>query len=202
MKLTDEQEKAVYKYVEAHNLRLKTLSDDIIDHLCCALESEPEDGKCFDQALNDAVTKLAPNGITDLERKTVHLLNPKRTITMRKLTYAIGYTSAMALAGGALFKLLHLPGANQLFIVGYLVGLLVFVPLSCFGWVRVTVTEVLSKKIITALGVVSSVLLGLAGAFKTMQLPEAHFLLMGGILVFAGCFVPFLLFTTRKRSVS
>lgn len=40
MKLTDKQEEIVRTSVNAQRLKLKTLCDDVIDHLCCVIESE------------------------------------------------------------------------------------------------------------------------------------------------------------------
>ncbi len=201
MKLTDVQEEIVRKYVEAQELKLSTLSDDIIDHLCCVLESELGKEKSFDQVLQDAVAELAPNGIRELERNTFHLINSKRII-MKKLTFLMGLTGAMALTGGATFKLLHLPGANQLFMIGYLAFLLVFIPLLAVDRFKVTNAKSIFERLNIILGVVSSVILGLAGAFKIMQLPGDHLLLMCGLIVFAACFLPLLFFTMYKQSIS
>lgn len=40
MKLTTYQENAIVNFVDAQGLKLPTLRDDVIDHLCCAVESE------------------------------------------------------------------------------------------------------------------------------------------------------------------
>ena len=42
MKLSNEQEETVRKYVDTHKLKLKTLRDDVIDHLCCVIESQKQ----------------------------------------------------------------------------------------------------------------------------------------------------------------
>ena len=202
MKLTGAQEEMVRKYVEAQELKLKTLSDDIIDHLCCVLESELGKGKPFDQVLDDAMAELAPNGIMYLERKTFYLLNSKRMITMKKLTYSLGFIGCMALTGGATFKLLHLPGANQLFMTGYLIFLLAFIPLLALDRFKVSMVNAQPERFKIILGVISSILIGLAGVFKITHLPGDHLLLMSGLIVFAACFLPLLFFTMYKKSVS
>ena len=51
---------------------------------------------------------------------------------MKKFMYLIGFIGSVALTIGVAFKLLHLPGANPLFMTGYLSLLLVFVPLFVF----------------------------------------------------------------------
>ena len=78
MKLSDEQEEMVRNCVEEQGLKLKTLSDDIIDHLCCVIESRLKIGNSFDELLHNAMAELAPNGLIDLEHKTIFLLSAKR----------------------------------------------------------------------------------------------------------------------------
>lgn len=202
MKLSEEQEEIVRKYVEEYNLKLRTLSDDIIDHLCCVLESELGKGKSFDQVLHDAITELAPQGIIDLQRKTFYLLNSKRIIVMKKLTYLTGFTGSISLTRGAAFKLLHLPGADQLFMLGYIVFLLIFVPLLAVDRSQASTTKSQSERWKIILGLTSSIMLGVAGVFKLAHFQGAHLLLMSGIIIFAMGFLPFLFFTMYKRSVS
>ncbi|MEM9718226.1 MAG: hypothetical protein AAGA10_03190 [Bacteroidota bacterium] len=202
MKLSEEQEEIVRKYVEEYNLKLRTLSDDIIDHLCCVLESELGKGKSFDQVLHDAITELAPQGIIDLQRKTFYLLNSKRIIVMKKLTYLTGFTGSISLTSGAAFKLLHLPGADQLFMLGYIVFLLIFVPLLAVDRSQASTTKSQSERWKIILGLTSSIILGVAGVFKLAHFQGAHLLLMSGIIIFAMGFLPFLFFTMYKRSVS
>ena len=202
MKLTDEQEEIVRTNVNAQGLKLKTLCDDVIDHLCCVIESELGKGKSFDQLLHDAMAELAPNGLIDLEYKTIFLLNSNRIMIMKKLMYLIGLLGSLALGTGYTFKLLHWPGASQLFIVGYLTLFLVFVPLLAFDRFKVAIVNVLSERLKLILGVISSVILGLAGLFKIMHLQGADVLLISGIIVFTAGFLPFLFFTMYKKSVS
>ena len=128
MKLTVEQEEAVQQYVDSHELKLKALRDDIVDHLCCVIESELGKGKPFEQLLNDAANDIAPKGLRDIERRTTFLINSKRILAMKKFMYLIGFIGSVALTIGVAFKLLHLPGANPLFMIGYLSLLLIFIP--------------------------------------------------------------------------
>lgn len=202
MRLSDGQEEIVRKFVDAHKLKLKTLRDDIIDHLCCVIENELEKKKSFEQILNEAVAELAPEGLKELESKTIFILNFKRMLIMEKLKYSIGFLGSLALTGGAVFKLLHLPGANELFMMGYLTFFLAFFPFLTFGWYKGDTTKMLSERLKIVLGGISSILLGLAGVFKILQLQESHWLLMVGIIIFASGFLPFLFFSMYKRAFS
>ncbi|WP_298543963.1 hypothetical protein [uncultured Aquimarina sp.] len=202
MKLSIEQEEKIKDFVDKQGLRIQALKDDILDHLCCVVESELKAGKTFDQSLQDAILELAPNGLIDLERKTFFLLNSKRIIMMKKLMYFIGFVGALTLTTGITFKILWYPGANKLFITGFLLLLLVFVPMLAFDKYKVAIAKTLSERLKIILGCVSGVIVGLSGLFKLMHWMGAEVLLLAGAFVFAIGYLPFLFFTMYKRALA
>ncbi|MFT5641581.1 MAG: hypothetical protein ACI9A7_001685 [Cyclobacteriaceae bacterium] len=201
MKLTEEQEEKVLNCVEAQELKLKTLCDDIMDHLCCVIESGLGKRKSFDQLLHDAMSELAPNGLIDLERKTIFLLNSKRIIIMKKLTYFIGFIGSITFAAGFYTKILHLPGAFEIGMMGTIL-LLVFVPLLAFDKYKVAIARTMSEQLLVISGIAAVLFLGLAGLFKMLHLPGSPVILGLAMIVFTVGFLPFLFFTMYKKSVS
>ncbi|WP_298313421.1 hypothetical protein [uncultured Aquimarina sp.] len=202
MKLSAEQEKSIKDFVDEQGLTIPALRDDILDHLCCVVESELKAGKTFDQSLHEAISELAPNGLIDLERKTFFLLNSKRIIMMKKLMYFIGFVGALTLTTGITFKILWYPGANKLFITGFLLLLLVFVPMLAFDRYKVAIAKTLSERLKIILGCVSGVIVGLSGLFKLMHWMGAEVLLLAGAFIFAIGYLPFLFFTMYKRALA
>ncbi|MBW1295558.1 hypothetical protein [Aquimarina litoralis] len=201
MKLNEEQENRIETFVDEQGLKLTSLRDDILDHLCCVVESDLKTGKTFDQSLKDAVLDLAPNGLIDLERKTFFLLNSKRILMMKKLMYLIGFIGALALTTGVVFKILWYPGANMLLMTGFLILLLLFVPMVTIDRYKVAIAKNLSERLKIILGCISAVIVGLAGLFKVMHWMGAEFLLLAGGLIFAVGYLPFLFFTMYKKSL-
>lgn len=202
MRLDEEQEKRIEEFVDKQGFKLGSLRDDILDHLCCVVESELRTGKTFDQSLKDAVFDLAPNGLIDLERKTFFLLNSKRIIMMKKLIYLIGFIGSLVLTTGIVFKLLWYPGANILLMTGFLILLLIFVPMVTIDRYKVTIAKNISERLKIILGCVSAVIVGLAGLFKIMHWMGAEVLLLAGGLIFAVGYLPFLFFTMYKKSLA
>ncbi|NLR93821.1 hypothetical protein [Flammeovirga agarivorans] len=201
MKLNNEQEKIIEDLVDNQGIKIQTLRDDIIDHLCCVVESELGQGKSFDQLLDHAVKELAPNGLIEIQHKTVFLLNSKRFILMKKLMYLIGLIGSVSLTAGVTFKLLHMPLATELFMFGFLALLLVFVPLFAIDKYKVSLQKALSVRLKIILGLVAGVITGLSGLFKVMHLQGASILLLTGAFVFAFGFLPFYFFTMYKSSL-
>ncbi|MEO1217003.1 MAG: hypothetical protein AAFY45_25990 [Bacteroidota bacterium] len=202
MKLTTEQEKIVEDYVDSQGLSIPTLRDDVIDHLCCVVESELGKGTSFEQLLDNAITDLAPNGLIEIQYKTIFLLNSKRILIMKKLMYVIGFIGALSLTAGTTLKLLRMQYSGELFMLGFLTLFLVFIPLLAFDKYKVSLSKAISVKLKIILGVVAAVTIGLSGLFKMMHLQGGDLLLMLGAVIFALGFLPFYFFTMYKQSVS
>ena len=202
MKLTPEQEAIIQDVVNSHGLKLRSLQDDLVDHLCCVVENGLGKEKPFEQLLHEAIADLAPDGLNTIEQKTLFLLTSKRIVMMKKITYTIGFISSATLTAGVTFKLLHLPGGNELFISGFLAIFLVFVPLLAIDRYKVAISKAISDKLKFILGAVAAIITGLSGLFKLMHLQGADVLLMLGAFIFAVGFLPFLFFTMYRKSVS
>ena len=202
MKLTEQQEEMIRAFVEAQGVKRPTLCDDLVDHLCCVIESQRAADTPFEQMLENAVRELAPGGLAEIEYQTVFLLNSKRIIIMKKLTYFIGFIGSVALAAGVLFKLLHWPGGNQLFISGFLTLLLIFIPFVAFDRYKVAISKALSERLKIILGATSAIITGIAALFKVLHLQGANIMLVLGAFIFIAGFLPFLFFTMYKKSVS
>lgn len=202
MKLTPDQEDLIADFVDAQGLTIPSLRDDVIDHLCCVIEQDLNKGKPFDQLLQAAVLDIAPNGLKEIQAQTVFLLNAKRIIAMKKFMYFFGFLGAVSLTLGVTLKLLNMPWAYELFSVGFLTLLLVFIPLLAFDRYKVAISKALSERMKIILGASAALVTGLAGLFKMLHLQGAEILLMLGALIFAAGFLPFFFFTMYKKSVS
>lgn len=202
MKLSIKQEKIIEDFVDAQGLKIRTLRDDIIDHLCCVVESELGKEKLFEQLLENALTELAPNGLIEIQNKTFFLLKYKQIIIMKKLIYLIGFMASLSLTVGVTLKLLHLPFGTEFFIAGFLALFLVFIPLLAIDRYKISLSKITFVELKVILGVLAATITGLSGLFKLLHLQGADLLLMLGAVVFAFGFLPFYFLTLYKKSVS
>ena len=201
MKLTEEQIEIIRSYIRGSGVKLKSLQDDILDHLCCVLEEKQGGSTDFESRLKTAIQDLAPDGLSDLERQTLYLLNHKKLIYMKKLMYLIGLGSSIALAMGLCFKLLNWRGGSELFIYGFLSFTLLFLPMTIVDRFRLRIQMSLSLKLRYLLGATSAIVAGLALLFKIMHLPGADQLLLIATVIFSFGFLPFLYFTNYRKAV-
>ena len=202
MKLTEQEVDHIREVVTMSGIERISLRDDIVDHLCCVLENWGNTRESFDVKLKHAVLDLAPYGLKQLEHETVRLLNYNRIKAMKKIMYTTGFLGAVSTTVGVMFKLLHWPGADQLFVAGFIVLVLVFVPLSIVDRFKVILTKALPEKLRAFTGVIAALAGGTAIIFKLLHLPGADLLLITGGLVFAFGFLPFLFFTLYKKSIA
>jgi hypothetical protein len=202
MKLSAEQVVIIRKQVEQSGIINETLRDDVLDHLCCVVEIMLSKEKNFDLALDEAVRELAPDGLVEIQRETVFLLNPTKIIRMKKVLYSVGLISVMLFVIGWLFGMLHWPGARELSIGGFLGFMFLYVPLLAIDRYKANIRWILSEKMKFILGSVSGFVMTIAIAFKILHLPGADQLLILGTLLFTFGFLPFLFFTMYKKSIS
>ncbi|MEL6625478.1 MAG: hypothetical protein AAFY70_13045 [Bacteroidota bacterium] len=202
MRLTPDQEQIIENLVDAQGLKIRTLRDDLIDHLCCVVESELSKGQSFEQVLENAVADLAPDGLIAIQHQTIFLLNAKRIKLMKQIMYTTGFIGAVTLTAGVTLKLLHMPFASELFIVGFLTLFLIFIPLIAFDRYKVALSQTLSVRLKIISGAVASGIVGLSGLFKLMHLQGADVLLMLGVVAFVLGFLPFYFFTMYRQSIS
>lgn len=202
MKLSTEQEEFVLTTVKTGGVHIESLQNDIVDHLCCVLETQLGKGKPFDELLNEAIADVAPKGLHELENQTLFLLNSNRIIIMKKLMYSIGFIGASSLTVGLTFKLMHFPMANILSTSGLAMLLLIFMPLFALDHYKVAISKNISEKMKFIFGFSSIAIIGVAIFFKYFHLMGAGVLLVLGAFLFAFGFLPFLFFTMYKKSVS
>lgn len=202
MKVTAEQVARIKKQVEQSGIINETLRDDVLDHLCCVVEIKLSKGKTFDQAIQEASHELAPEGLIEIQRETVFLLNPIKIIRMKKIMYAIGLITSISMTMGLTFKILHMPGADELFNLGFFGFTLVFLPMITIDRYKQNLHKALSERLRLILGFLSAVLIGFSVLFKIFHRPNADVMLLIGIAVFSFSFLPFLFFSMYKKSIS
>ncbi len=201
MTLSSDQVSFVRKYVERNGIRLDTLRDDVLDHLCCSVEVRMHDGKPFERALKEATDELAPEGLRKLEYETILLLNSKNVL-MKKFMYFIGLASAMAMSIGFAFQILHMPGGYQLTNYGFLTFALAFLPALAYNSYRANVKRNTIEKFRTVFGFLSAACTGVAVLFKMMHYPGVDPLLLTGAFIFSFGFLPCMFYSMYSRSLT
>lgn len=201
MNVSTEQIQIIRAEVDRNRITLPALRDDLIDHLCCEVEEKLRSGKPFDECLKEAMTELAPRGLARIQRETSLLLNSKKMIHMKKLVYFIGLLSAMCCSFGFLFRILHMPGADELLTFGFMGFVLLYLPLSAVGYWKANSGKSLLEKLKSITGTASGGMIGLGLVFKVLAMPGGDQLVLGGGLFFTLIYLPVYFFDAYKKSL-
>lgn len=201
MKLTEEHVEVIRRYIEQSGIQLKSLQEDVLDHLCCVLEDSNAGNENFELHLREAIRDIAPNGLDKLEDETLFLLSSKKFQNMKILMHLVGLGSSIALAMGLCFKLLDWFGGNELLIYGFITFTLLFLPMTMIDRFKFKIQKSLSERLRFILGSLSAIVSGLAVLFKILEIQGADILLLISAVVFSFGFLPFLFFTNYRKAV-
>jgi hypothetical protein len=159
-------------------------------------------GSGFESSLIEAIDELAPDGLDVIQRETIFLLNSTKIMFMKKIMYSIGLITSISMTMGLTFKFLHMPGAEQLFNVGFFGFLILFLPMLAVDRYKHNLTKSLSEKLRVGFGYLSAFMIASSVLFKLFHLEGANLLLLSGMCVFSFGFLPFLFFNMYKKSLS
>jgi hypothetical protein len=202
MKLTSHQIELIQQKIDQSKISIATLRDDLLDHLCCAVEEMMKKNIPLEIALQESIDSLAPEGLNKIQEDTIFLLNSKRIIIMKKVMYVTGLISTISISLGFIFKILNWLGGWQLLLYGTLGFVFLFVPLLALNYYKTNIQKALSEKFRITLGVSSAFLFGTSVVFKIMSLQGADILLLASGLTFSFGFLPFLFYKMYQKSVS
>jgi hypothetical protein len=200
MNVSAEQLKIIAGVIDKNTITIRTLHDDLLDHLCCVVETKMARGTDFEIALNEAVRELAPGGLYEIEKETYLLLNPK-ILFMKKLIYGSGLIFSIMVTVGFLLKLIHGTGANELMLVGMAGFVIVFLPLLLKTSAGRQTPRSTLQRAKDVLGFMSAFLLSAGGILKIMSVIGANETLLLGTVVFSFGFLPSLFLGMYRKSL-
>ena len=107
---------------------------------------------------------------------------------MKKIIYFIALITTFLIVSGSLFKIMHLPGAAVMIIIGSFSFAFLFIPLIILK--KFKEESFLKDQIIYSLGIILGTVLGLGFIFKIMHWPMATVLMLSSIILFNFLYVP------------
>lgn len=201
MRISNHQIETIEKEITLSSIKSKELRDDLLDHFCCAVEIYMAKNQSFEEAFNHAKMDISPNGIDEIQRETIYLLNYKRMQNLKKLMYASGLIFSMLLSMGLLFILMSWPGGYYPLLIGTLGLGFVFLPLLAVNQLKLKAQQLLSEKMKYFLGLSAGLIFSTSVIFKSLHLQGANVLLVISLIIFTFGFLPFLFFRLYKKSI-
>ncbi|MEL6671366.1 MAG: hypothetical protein AAFR61_04215 [Bacteroidota bacterium] len=83
----------ISRYLDESALVHGEVKADILDHMCCQIEAEMEQGESFDKAFEQSCQVFAPEDLADIQADTLYFLTIKRNRMLLKTIFITAYAS-------------------------------------------------------------------------------------------------------------
>jgi hypothetical protein len=127
--LTDAQIDKILNVIRIRGVETEDLQLNLLDHVCCIIESEYKEQSDFDQYCEEVLKRFYKKELREIEEETQLLLTFKHFYAMKKIMLGAGLVSAISIFSGAVLKFLHLPFAGISLVLGIAIFSLIFLPL-------------------------------------------------------------------------
>ena len=194
--ITDAQIDWVLNDFRARGIKLDSLQQDLLDHVCCIIEQELEDNGDFERFYERTISTFYKESLDEIEKETTLLLTFKNYYAMKKIMIVSGTTSAFAFLLGSMFKIQHWPGAGILLLLGIITFSFVFLPLMYVFKTRDNASK--RDKVVFGIGTLLGIMYCLSMLFQMMHWPGARILWISTLMIGFFVFLP-LYFLTGIR---
>lgn len=194
--LSEAQVGLVSAFIKQNGVAQDELHDDLLDHVCTSMENRMQQGESFEEAFQYTIKLFGPGGLKQVQNETFELLT-EMNATMKKVTFGFGLTSTFLLLAGTIFKLMHWPGANVMFVIGAALLALIYLPLILHHKLKESPRN---EALMHIAGFVGLAFTTVGSLFKIMHWPGASVLLMVGMGTLAFIYVP--VYFYKKYQVS
>jgi len=139
MKISENQIEFIRDDVRNRGVKLNSLVNNLVDHICCAIEVHP--GSDFNSVYAEVIRSFGEQGFLKIQQETIVLLTIKKEEKMKKTMYVIGFIATFLTTTGLLFKLQHWQGASIILILGILLVNLGFLPMYVYDRYKRSISE-------------------------------------------------------------
>ncbi|MBI1267682.1 MAG: hypothetical protein GC193_09670 [Cryomorphaceae bacterium] len=196
--LTEQQIEFVSAEIQARGVNLSTLHDDLLDHICTAIERKMDEGIHFDSAFVQTIKLFGPDGLMQVQHQTLVLLTQMNE-TMKKLSLGFGLATVAFLLAGIFFKAMHWPGAGALVVLGNALLVCGYIPILLSHKLKESAP---SEKITVVAGFVGLAVMATGITFKLMHWPTANILMLSGFVILALIYMPVYYYQRYKTSLN
>ena len=134
--VSDDQIEYILDDIEKRGVTTEDVRYNILDHVCCIIENEFTDGKDFFKFYENTIARFYKKELSEIERETENLLTFKYYYAMKRTLKITGLISTVLIVFGAIFKTMHWPGAGMMYVLGFVIFGLLFIPLNIVLQVR------------------------------------------------------------------
>ena len=120
--------------VRSQEIIFPHLADELIDHICCDVEQEMDNGLAFNEAYARVRQMITKRRLKEIQEETLYATDSKYRIMKTTMKFsAVAGTILFGVA--AMFKIQHWPAAGIMLTLGALILTFLFMP-SALGVLR------------------------------------------------------------------
>jgi hypothetical protein len=177
--------------IKRQEITFSHLLDDLIDHICCDVEYEMQNGLGFGDAYSMVKQKMGSGRrIREIQEETLYAVDSKYR-KMKNTMKISGIAGTIMFGFATLFKIQHWPLAGPMLVLGAFVLAFVFMPSTIVVLWKETHN---SKKLILFIsGFVTGMLFIFGTLFKIQHWPQAGIILSLSVLFAIFFFIPSLI---------
>lgn len=196
--LTEKEIRRLNREIQKRGLTYTELQQELLDHLCCDVEAEMEEGLEFVKALEKVRKGMGKDRIQEIQEETLLLINQKYRI-MKKFMYILGMIAPAMLITGTFFKIQHWAGASVLLVFSLFLLGAIYLPV--FVMVKIRDTRKEGKKVnmpMYIFGLFAGIIFIAGAMFKIQHWPGAGVMIILSGLVTVLIFIPILVIQALK----
>lgn len=195
--LSESQTGLVIQWVRSHHLKVRSLENEFIDHICCEVEELMEQGNSFKDAFGSICSRLGDDHLTGLEKQTILKLTKNERI-MKFMTRLTGVIVLLSFFTAIVSGILRIDIWKTLMGGGMLVLGLGFAPLYFLDHYRLQ--EAQGQKVLHLLGFISALLISLGAFLGLSNSPYSLTVMAVGIVFLLAGFIPLSWISASKGS--
>jgi hypothetical protein len=113
--------------VKEQEIIFSHLADELIDHICCDVEYEMENGLAFNDAYKKVNQKMGARRLKEIQEETLYAVDTKYRQMKNAMKFS-GIAGTVLLGFAALFKVNHWPLAGAMMTLGAFILAFIFMP--------------------------------------------------------------------------
>lgn len=188
--LNEKQVQRIETDLKDEGVEMRTLLEDLVDHLCSSIEAQMDAGLDFDTAYARSRERLISGSAREIQDATQFILQYYSIVMIRKILYFSTFAWLFLWLSSALLGMMGHESAGQLSMLSGVVLGLVSLP----SYILYRQRQPEAKSLIERLSIYAafpvSILMTFGCVFKMMHWPGANNMLLSGLVLFTAVFLP------------
>lgn len=195
--LSDQQIDYILDDISARGVKMESLQQNLLDHVCCIIEQNLEANGDFERFYQTTIQTFYKKELSEIEAETHLLLTFKNYYAMRKTMFITGAISAVAFIIGSFLKIMYLPGAGVLLFLGFISISFLFLPLLFILKSKEAANK--RDRLILFTGTASAIMYCVSMLFLLFHWPGARIIWISTLLITTFIFLPGYFFTGIRK---